>query len=130
MISAKSNKYLFTFNCLKIKRFSKVFDYSDYHCFLRIMVTDKSMLVSRMVSLIVIYVKAVDKTSDCFIVFDFTLFYHIKNVYALCVYAVSYTHLDVYKRQRFFFMLTLKAKSSSIRLGSCCTCLLYTSRCV
>ena len=47
---------------------------------------------------------------------------------------VSYTHLDVYKRQRLLFWILKFAgtnvKKLSFFIAFTCTCLLYTSRCV
>ena len=44
--------------------------------------------------------------------------------------AVSYTHLDVYKRQRTPFFKKSKNFPNFLPQGRCFPCLLYTSRCV
>ena len=51
---------------------------------------------------------------------------------SIAPYAVSYTHLDVYKRQwrPWSSDESCSAKTSSSSMGRCQSCLLYTSRCV
>ena len=49
----------------------------------------------------------------------------------ITVMAVSYTHLDVYKRQRLgTAAMTIGAARPALEIATSYTCLLYTSRCV
>ena len=46
------------------------------------------------------------------------------------IYPVSYTHLDVYKRQKLMIAVCLKIADLPAIFGPVTICLLYTSRCV